>query len=371
MRVLFNAIPLRPGGGLTVLIGLLDGLRRLPDGFETVVICRHQATCDAVVKSGAAHRVEARLTERGDLTASLWQHTRLGTWARDNAIDALVTFNHRLRNIECPQVVYHVNLRRFAKIGDVRNPIERCKEWLRDIAAQQAIQLADVNVFESQYLREQAVLRFPTPRQDLQVSYIGLPDDLVDRAVQSEDTYQGHPDLAAITSPFSHKDNSRLVRIVHELVRREPTVPWKLNVAGGSEESWVTEKRLAADLGVSSRIQWLGFCDQATLDRLLRRSLCLVAPSLLESFAMVAVEAMARRCPPVVANTAAMPESVGNAGLLAQPGDEADFAQAVIRLYRNPELRDALVRAGIDRVRLLRWSRCGQDFGGYLRGIAA
>lgn len=371
MRIAINAVPLRPGGGLTVLLGLMRGLKGLETPVSISVVCRHGATRDQVLQSGDADEVKQLSLTGGEATALLWQHTRLGKWARLQEASALLSFNHHALNVACPQVVYHINLRRFVNRNDVNGPVDWLKEKLRDIAAGWAIQHAQANVFESDYLRQQALKVFPSPRADHTVSYIGLPDGLIDRAAESADLFEQRPDLLAITSPFPHKDNPTLVRTLADLVRRDPRIDWRLRVAGGGPEQWSPEQQLAQQLGVAERIEWLGFCDQARLDGLLRNSLCLIAPSRLESFAMVAVESMARRCPAIVADTAAMPESVGSAGLLATPGDPISFADAVQRLHNDPNLRSSLIESGLERIASLRWSQCGKDFGSIFQRLAA
>ena len=86
---------------------------------------------------------------------------------------------------------------------------------------------------------------------------------------------------------------------------------------------------------------------------------------------MVALESMARACPPIVADTASMPESVGNAGLLAAPGDPVAFAESVINLHNNPELRSDLVKRGFEHLKQFRWDNCGQQFADLARQLMA
>jgi len=57
-----------------------------------------------------------------------------------------------------------------------------------------------------------------------------------------------------------------------------------------------------------------------------------------------------------------MPESIGDAGLLATPGDAKSFASAVHRLADSPELRDDLVQRGRKRIAGFRWKECGVAF---------
>ena len=77
---------------------------------------------------------------------------------------------------------------------------------------------------------------------------------------------------------------------------------------------------------------------------------------------MVALEAMGRGCPAVVADCTSMPESVGNAAILVQPGDPVGFAEAVLQLHDEPKDREKLITLGYEHVKSFRWNRCGQQF---------
>ena len=372
MRVAINAIALRPGGGLTVLLGLMRGLQQSSGPLDIVVFCRHSATRDAIIETGSADQIESVLQDAHQLKAQLWQHFRLRRHLQRCRADVLLTFNHYLPNMPCPQVVYHINLRRFVPLNDAETSLEWVKEKIRNHAAHSALRRATANVFESNYLRDAAIRSSSTSRPDDAVSYIGLPDELVDEAPFQADKFDGRPQMLAITSPYTHKDNPVLIETLAELVRRDPNVDWRLEVAGGERaDAWRLEQSLAEQLDVANRVRWHGFCSQSKLDQLSRQSLCLLAPSRLESFALIALEAMARRCPSVVARAAAMPESVGHAALLATPGDVGEFADAVQELYHRPELRQRLVNAGLEWIQDFRWSRCGKEFYELFERIAA
>jgi glycosyltransferase involved in cell wall biosynthesis len=363
MKLAINAMSLQRGGGLTVLLGLLDGLSRAQPHLETTVLACAQETVDAVQASGNADVIATCLQNAGTARTFLWQNLALGKHLRANHFDLLLAVNHYLTGIPCPQVVYHLNLRRFSREHRSTRLWDRVQEGVRDWSARQALHRATVNVFESEYLRQAAERMVPGQTGRNRVIYIGLPDATVDHATTMTNLSGGEPRLIAVTSPLPHKDNPTMLRTVAELVRQWPDVDWHLDVVGGTDpNAWAPFRQLAAQLGIADRVTWHGYCDQKRLNELLRRSLCMLSTSCLESFAMVAVEAMARRCPPIVARTAAMPESVGSAGVLVSPGDEREFADAVYRIYSQPTWRSALVDRGLHWIQRLRWSACGRQF---------
>ena len=369
MRIAFNAIPVRPGGGLTVMLGLLNGLRQLRPDAELIVFCSAADTAEAIRTAMVADEVVVAVPDSNSGRCYLWQNYKLGRVLTSRSVDVVVTFNHFLHNVRCKQVVYHLNVRRFSKEFRDNRLASILSESLRDRAARVALRRADANIFESEFLRAAAEATIPGSARAAEVIYIGLPDDIgLDNEIEGQSdsvNASSGPSarIASITSPHPHKDNETMIRTIAELVRQRPDVDWRLDVAGGHHRNvWEPFQRLAEELRVSDRICWHGFCDRAKLAFLLRRSLCLLSTSAMESFAMVPLEGMARGCPPVVAKVSSMPESVGKAGVLVPPHDSAAFASAIIQFYNDPERRQQYVDAGFQHVREFKWSRCGQQF---------
>jgi glycosyltransferase involved in cell wall biosynthesis len=82
----------------------------------------------------------------------------------------------------------------------------------------------------------------------------------------------------------------------------------------------------------------------------------LVLPSLDEGFGVPAAEAMACGTPVAASNRGALPEVVGDAGLLFDPLDERAMATAVERLLTNHELHAGCARIGLERAKRHRWN---------------
>jgi glycosyltransferase involved in cell wall biosynthesis len=381
VRVCVNALPIHPGGGLTVIRGLLGSLVRAAPDWDITVVASHGPTLEALRQDGCV-TVIPLLQGRSAGVQLVWQNTRFGGWLRDRGAELCLTVNHHLANLSCPQVVYHLNLLRFPEQPRRGWTPGQLAERLRDRLARRALAQAEANVFESRFLADRAG-RIRTPAHP-HVIHVGLPEPLLAEA-RATATALGRPAaraaaasppstrrLVAITNARDHKDNPTLLRTLAELVRRRPDVDWRLDVAGGVRpEMWRPVQALAADLGVGDRITWHGFCDSEALSRLLAAGLCLVSTSRVESFCMVALESMARGCPAIVADAAAMPESVGEAALLAAPGDPSSFATAVLSLADDPDLRARLVTAGLAWVDRFRWERTAAEFVAVGRQVVA
>jgi glycosyltransferase involved in cell wall biosynthesis len=362
-KLCINAMPIKPGGGLTVLLGLLEAWRTIGSKLHITVVASEKDTLSAVEETHCADRVEPIYVGGGARKQFLWENSLFGGALVEFRPDVVMTNNYYVHNVPFPQIVHHQDLWRFvtaSQVGVSRSvPGERVRKW----AANKALRSAAANVFVSEYIRREAERVLPESAPRNYVIYNGLSQETLDRANEIDDIYRGEPRLMAIQSANRHKDNPTLLRTLAFLMHKAPEVDWHLDVAGGhGRGSWEPFRQLAVDLGIERRVAWRGYCSQDQLDELLRSSLCLVFTSILESFGLPPLEAMARRCPTIAANTTAIPEIVGEAGILVEPRSPDQFADAVLQLYRSPRLRDEYVQLGRERIQRFNWNESAAKF---------
>jgi len=108
---------------------------------------------------------------------------------------------------------------------------------------------------------------------------------------------------------------------------------------------------LSRDLGVGDRIIFLGWRDD--VPDILMDTDVLALPSEAEPFGRVALEAMALGKPVVGTLAGGLPEIVvqGKTGILVEPGDADQMAQAIRSLLNEPDVARAMGEAGLERVR--------------------
>ena len=118
---------------------------------------------------------------------------------------------------------------------------------------------------------------------------------------------------------------------------------------------------LAVDLGVADRVRFHGHVDETALPQVYPRLDVLAVPSVpvagwLEQFGRVVVEAQASGVPSVASSSGALPEVVGDAGILVPPGDPAALAGALVQLLDEPGLWARLRGAGSESVGRYSWA---------------
>jgi glycosyltransferase involved in cell wall biosynthesis len=115
-----------------------------------------------------------------------------------------------------------------------------------------------------------------------------------------------------------------------------------------------TLRQLAADLGLSERVQFLGSLGTAGVAEAMARLDALVLPSRTrpnwaEQFGRVLVEAMACEVAVVGSSSGEIPHVIGDAGLVFAEDDVAALTACLARLVDDPEERLTLARRGRER----------------------
>ena len=171
------------------------------------------------------------------------------------------------------------------------------------------------------------------------------------------------PMIVVVTSPQPHKRNELLVPILSELRKKAPAVGWRIKIFGGlGPDVWQNLKATALEQGVLDNIEFMGYRTREEVNSALDSAACLLSTSAVESFCMVALEAMARGCPVIVSDDAAMPESVGEDGFVVDSLDSSAVADVAKQLYGDATFRLEYSRKGIRRARTMTWSQSGSQF---------
>ncbi len=104
----------------------------------------------------------------------------------------------------------------------------------------------------------------------------------------------------------------------------------------------------------------LGYVPDDQLPALYAGASALAMPSRYEGFGLPCLEAMACGTPVVAAAAGALPETVGEAGLLVDPADPEAFAGELITASCDDATRDRLVGAGLKRAAGFSWARTAE-----------
>jgi MMP alpha-(1->4)-mannosyltransferase len=150
--------------------------------------------------------------------------------------------------------------------------------------------------------------------------------------------------VASADSPI--KGVATLLRAVGKLATEKDV---QLIVVGKPTPGGPTD-RLSGELALGDRVRFVHGISDDEVAELTASAEIAVVPSLYEGFSLPAVEHMASGTPLVVSRTGALPEVVGEAAVLVEPGDPEELAATLRDLLDAPQRRAALSQAAWQRV---------------------
>jgi mannosylfructose-phosphate synthase len=175
------------------------------------------------------------------------------------------------------------------------------------------------------------------------------------RALRRRLGFRQH-DVYTVGRAAANKGYDLLIRALPHL--REAVSDARLQLAIGAnskkDEAGIDKwKALAAKLGVSDHIRWMGHISDDEMANHYRASPVFALPSRYEPFGMTAVEAMACGTPCVVTVHGGLEEmfDFGSQALFADPKRPREFAVMLSMPLRYPQLRE---RLSIDGARFAR-----------------
>ena len=139
----------------------------------------------------------------------------------------------------------------------------------------------------------------------------------------------------------------------------EDGAPWppRVCLVGATPDDRAALSRAAARAGVADAMAYAPQLPPERLAALVAGARFLVQPANSESTGLVALEAIAAGVPVVASAAGVLPEVVGRAGILVEPGDPARLATALSAAWTDEGLHAQLVAAAMERHATMRtWS---------------
>jgi glycosyltransferase involved in cell wall biosynthesis len=144
------------------------------------------------------------------------------------------------------------------------------------------------------------------------------------------------------------------------LVKRGLRLP-KLRLvgaAGPEAGTWLARLQVPP---LSGTVEYTGYVPDADRRAVYHGARLLVLPSWHEGFGLPALEAMALGVPVVASSRGALPEVVGDAGVLIEPDDARGLAAAMERLLTDPVECARLSAAGMARAASFTWDAAARS----------
>lgn len=211
-------------------------------------------------------------------------------------------------------------------------------------------------------------------RQDIARDF-KVPAEHIDLVYNGIDTHEFEPAAGVTRKPWRImctasadqplKGLKYLIEALYKLKTEYPQL--ELLVVGKPQEDGYILK-LIQRLHLQDQIQFVSGISTAELVRHYSEASLVVCPSLYEGFGLPAGEAMACEAPVISSNGGALPEVVGEAGVVVPKANADALATAIKDLLDHPEKRTQLGKAGRQRIlQSFCWDRAAQQLTHYYR----
>jgi glycosyltransferase involved in cell wall biosynthesis len=270
-------------------------------------------------------------------------------------IDVFNTLMAPLVNLPWSLVIHMKTMHAFTAPGGV-SPLARA---YRRMNYPRSARVADAIIINSESLRSEIHQYLKVDDRKLKLIYEAVDHDLFRpgdaAAARAQVAAHGvtKPFVLFVSSLWQYKNCDGLLR-AWALARGELGDRQLAIVGAGRDEKYLASLHVLADeLGITQDVVFVGGVPLERTVDFYRAADVFVYPSLNETFGLPILEAMACGCPVVTSDTSAMPETAGQAAVLADPKDPASIARAIVEAA-SPD-RDRLRDLGLRRAGQFTW----------------
>jgi glycosyltransferase involved in cell wall biosynthesis len=160
---------------------------------------------------------------------------------------------------------------------------------------------------------------------------------------------------------FSPRKNIAGLLKAFAILKKKYAIPHKLLMVGEKGWKYKSDLALVDSLGIAEEVIFTGYVKNEELPAIYTMASAFVFPSLYEGFGLPLLESMACGTPVVTSNISAMPEVVGDAGILVEPNEPLGIAEAVYRLISDKQLAKELTSLGFQRVHCFTWEKAARE----------
>jgi len=214
---------------------------------------------------------------------------------------------------------------------------------------------ADMIIADSFSTKDDLISLLEVPEEKIKVVHLGVEQKYftepgADELLAVKNKYQLPDRFILSLSTIEPRKNFAGVISAYKLSRSDAA----LVIAGGRGWKMPALGQLA---GRHQQIKTLGYVDEKDKPALYRLASLLAYPSFYEGFGLPLLEAMASGCPVIGGANSSQPEVIGEGGLLVDPYNVTQIAEAMKAILDDEQLRQRLIKKGRERAESFGWDR--------------
>jgi glycosyltransferase involved in cell wall biosynthesis len=229
-----------------------------------------------------------------------------------------------------------------------------------------SLKKASVIIVSSNSTKEDLIKRYNVDAKKISVLYLAAEEcfcvnDDEKELFNTRKKYKSEIGYILHISSSDPRDNTPVVIRAYQKALGKLNVPKKLVIAGNVDAEEKELRELITELNLKDNIIFTGYLPRQELVSLYQAADLFIGPSLFEGFGLQVVEAMACGIPIITSNVTALPEIVGNAGILVAPTDTHRLASALVEILNNSRLTQMMRQNSLERAKFFLWDRTARD----------
>ncbi len=364
MKIAINGLAAETGGGVTYLQNLVSSIIELSEHSIHFLISATAREKFNLPTNNNSLTVES--VHISGIRSRLWyEQTSLPQYIICENIDLLYSPSE-IPVLWCPctQIVANQNPNLYYNVNVEKRFWQRVRERVLSVALEAAQLLSEATIFVSESSKRKATRELHISENNVYSVQHGVDSAFVNASTNdAEVTNAGREYILLVSSMYRYKNVNNLIsayaRLPTATRRKHPLV-----VVGSKtvEAEYTREvEELARELGVAENVSLVGRVSETAVRSYYSNAHLFVFPSLVESFGLPVLEAMAAGVPVAASASASIPEVGGDAAVYFDPEDPDQMSVIIERMLEDQGLREDLVARGRERVRDFTWEKCAEE----------
>lgn len=213
----------------------------------------------------------------------------------------------------------------------------------------------------SQYSKNDIVDSFHVDPSKIDVVYCGINDFFHpisdEEKIQVKAQLTGGRDYFIFVGTLHPRKNLVKLLQAFELFKEETGADLKMVIAGKpsfkAEEIYAQQEQMK----FKDDVCFPGRINDDRVNSVLGAAFASTFVPHFEGFGLPIIEAMQCDVPVICSNTTSMPEVAGDAAIMVDPMQVEEIKSAMVKLYRDPALRNQLIEKGRERKKIFTWEQ--------------
>jgi glycosyltransferase involved in cell wall biosynthesis len=356
MLVIIEALGInQPGGGRTAVLNTILALTEIATDTRFIVYL----TRFEPILANLPHLQQRIISTSNRFLARLILLWVLPYVTHNEKVDLVhFTKNLAVGFLKCPNIITLFDLT-TVRFPDTQTWFDRLYwRWIEPISLKHAIKIITI----SKDVANDLIELYHIPQQNIRVIKLASDDRFKLQVepksiLQIRETYQLPTEFVFFLGILAKKKNLKTLILSMDILRKHG-YNYHLVIAGRPylQSDASGELDLIEKLELQHLVHYIGPVLDDELPSLYAAASAYLLPSLHEGFGIPCWEAMAVGLPVVASKRGALPEIIGDAGLLIDdPLDANAWAEAIIRVLQDKELRTSLIERGYNRIADRTW----------------